>query len=429
MSYISNLETIPDELLLEICKYLLCVDVLLSFDNLNIRLTCAISDYRRHISLHKASYAQSYKLCTTILPKIGIYTHTLIIDNCYSALQALAFPKYFQNRMSICFPELQKIILVSFRPDPLLGFLKILDNLEKLFIIEIRSLFRVPTNQQTEVLLALLQANNHRVTSIYIDDQSSHLNPIKKHLSNQIRCPNIINLKIEISTVCDLSVLFTIIPNICYLSVSIVKKDNLDNINRIFTSDRLNFLKHFQLKSVERSWNLNEINILLDKFPSIKYLSLNLRTCDLSLTDGGILKQVLVNKIEQFHYAIHYLPEQSINYLQILNRWKYICPITCLYNPIQNDYMFLHTLPYSSFNYLEISSSVASTILKSTNSYDYIQRIHVDCDFTLAEAFPIISYCRRAKHGMIWLHGTNTNKYEGSDTGKKIFHSILFEFL
>jgi hypothetical protein len=106
MSYISNIEGLPDELLLEICKYLLCVDVLLIFDNLNLRMTCMISDYCRHVSLHKASYAQSYKLCTTILPKIGVQTRTLIIDNCYSALQAIAFPKYFQNRMSICFPEL-----------------------------------------------------------------------------------------------------------------------------------------------------------------------------------------------------------------------------------------------------------------------------------------------------------------------------------
>ncbi|CAF1193292.1 unnamed protein product [Rotaria sordida] len=409
MSFISNFESLPDELLLEICKYLLCVDVLISFDNLNTRITCMISDYYRHVSLHKASYTQSYELCSKILPNIGTQIRTLIIDNCYSALQAIEFPKYFQNSMSICFPELQKIILVSFRPDPLLAFLKILNNLEKLYIIDIRSLFRVPTNQQTEVLLALLQANNNRLTSIYIDDQSSHLNPIKKYLSNQITCPNIIDLKIEISTICDLSILFTIIPNIHYLSVSIHKKDNLDNINRIFTSYTLNFLNKFQLKSVERSWYLNELIILFEKLPSIKYLSLNLRTSDINLINGEILKKCLPNTIEQFHYAIHYLPEQIINYFEIINTWKYICPITCLHNPIQNDYMYLHTLPYTSFNYLEISSSVADSILKNQNSYENIQRIHVDCDFTLAEAFPIIGYCRRAKHIMIWLHETDTH--------------------
>jgi hypothetical protein len=417
MSYISNLESLPDEILLEICKYLLCVDVLLSFDNLNMRMTCMISNYRRHVSLHKASYAQSYKLCTIILPKIGTQIHTLCIDNCYSALQAISFPKYFQNRMSICFPELQKLILVSFRPDPLLIFLKILNNLEKLFIIDIRSLFRVPTNQQTEVLLALLQANNQRLTSIYIDDQSSHLNPIKKFLSNSITCPNIINLKIEISTICDLSVLFTILPNINYLSVSIHKKDNLDDITRIFISHQLIYLTKFILKSVERTWYLKELMTLFDTLPSLKFLSLNLRTCDINLTNGQTLKKILPNTIEQFHYSIHYLPEQSVNYLEILNTWKNISPIICLYNSIQNDYMFLHTLPYLSFDYLEISSSVAESILKNQNSYQHIQRIHVDCDFTLAEAFPIIGYCRKAKHSIIWLHGTDTNNLDNQNQG------------
>jgi hypothetical protein len=79
--------------------------------------------------------------------------------------------------------------------------------------------------------------------------------------------------------------------------------------------------------------------------------------------------------------------------------------------------MFLHTLPYLSFDYLEISSSVAESILKNQNSYQHIQRIHVDCDFTLAEAFPIIGYCRKAKHSIIWLHGTDTNNLDNQNQG------------
>ena len=49
-------------------------------------------------------------------------------------------------------------------------------------------------------------------------------------------------------------------------------------------------------------------------------------------------------------------------------------------------------------------------------SYENIQRIHVDCDFTLAESFPIISRCKRVKHGMIWLHGADTNKNDDCDS-------------
>ncbi|CAF0833803.1 unnamed protein product [Adineta ricciae] len=407
MHTIANLESLPDELLLEICKYLLCVDVLLCFDNLNHRFTCLVNDYRRHVSLHKASYAQSFQLCTDILPRIGAQIQTLVIDNCYSALQAIAFPKYFQHSMSTCFPDLKKIILVSFRPDPLFVFLKTLNHLDKLQTIDMRSLFRVPTNQQTEVLLALLQANNSRLTSVLIDDQSSHLNPIKKYLPTHAICSNILHLKIEILTICDLAVLFTIIPNVHTLFVSIHKNDNLDRTNRKFKSETLYHLTHFQLKSIEHSWYLNELRSLLDKLPAVEYLSLNLRTSDVELTSGQILQNYLPNKIKQFHYAIHYLPEQITKCSNILETWESVYPIRCLYDVEQNDYMFLHTIPYLSFDYLEISSSVASAVSKHSNSFENVLRVHVDCDFTLTEAFPIISCCRRAKHSMIWLHGTN----------------------
>lgn len=409
MEPISNLESLPDEILLEICKYLLCVDVLLSFDNLNIRMTRMINDYYRHVSLHKASYSQSYEICTRILPKIGEQIYTLIIDNCYSALQAIAFPKYFRKSLSECFPNLQRIVLVSYRPDPLLVLLKILNNLENLHTIDIHSLFRVPPNQQTEVLLALLNANNNRIKSIYIDDQSSHLSLTKKSLSKETVCPNIINLKIEIATICDLSVLLKILPNIQTLSVSIQRKDNVDNIHRVFSVNKLNYLTKFQLKSIERSWCLNELNFLLEKLPSVKYLSLNLRTSDPLLTNGEVLRKSVSTTIEEFHYAIHYLPEVAINYVEILDTWKSVYPITCLFNLMENDYMYLHTIPYTSFDYLEISSSVVESILKNENSYENIQRIHVDCAFKLMEAFPILRYCRRAKHAMIWLHGADMN--------------------
>jgi hypothetical protein len=91
--------------------------------------------------------------------------------------------------------------------------------------------------------------------------------------------------------------------------------------------------------------------------------------------------------------------------------------------------MFLHTLPYSSFDYLEISSSVAQSILKTENSYRNIQRVHVDCDFTLAEAFPIIGYCQRVKHSIIWLHGTDTNHQENFHSSKIRFFFSKYLYL
>lgn len=417
MSSISKLESLPDELLLELCHYLLCVDVLLAFDHLNIRLTRLIRDYYRHVSLHKASFAQFGQLCTDILPRIGTHIQSFVIDNCYSNLQASIFPLYFENRMSSCFPDLKRIILVSFRPDPLLTFLKILTELERLQTIDIRTLFRVPISQQTTVLLALLQANNHRLTSVLIDDQSSHLNPIKKHLPHGTLCSNIIRLKIELLSMSDLAVLFTIIPNVQWLSVSIHKNANGDDRHRTFDSDVLPYLTYFQLKSVEHSWYSAELRSLLEKLPAVEHLALNLRTSDPMLANGESLGALLPSQPKAFHYAIHYLPEQDIKYAEVVDTWKRVCPIICLHNLEQNDYMFLHTLPYSSFDYLEISASVARSTFEHSNSFAKVQRVHVDCELTLTEAFPILNCCPRARHTVIWLHGRPGNHENHPQSG------------
>ena len=56
---VKTLETLPDETLLEICKYLLCGDILQSFFGLNSRMTRMITQYCQHVSLHRVSISQS----------------------------------------------------------------------------------------------------------------------------------------------------------------------------------------------------------------------------------------------------------------------------------------------------------------------------------------------------------------------------------
>ena len=428
MSSISILETLPDELLLEICKYLLCIDVLLSFDNLNQRFVCLTRDYRRCVSLHKASYKQSFQFCTTILPQIGSYIQTLIIDNCYSSLQAIVFPTYFTHiPMSKCFPCLEKIILISFRPDPLLVLLNILTNLRSLSIIELRSLFGVTLNQQSEILIALFQANNQRIKSIHIDDQSCPLNPIRKYFLAKKQYSNIHHLQIQISTLNDLSFLLQLIPNIQSLNVSITKRRHIDHLNRLFSStNRLNLLRTLQFKSVQHSWTFDELNHLFKHLPTIEHLSLNIRTSDVRLINGQILQNCLSKQIQTFHYAVHYLPEQMLfNVEQIRQTWQMFRPIVCLYNRTENDYMFLHTLPYSSFDSLEVSSTVMNSLMNY--SYTNIQRLHIDCDWKINEIFPIIRCCQYIRYAMIWFHGNlmSTNEQQSTDSSR-IFRIHVF---
>src|SRR5437764_1009255 len=119
----STLEMLPDETLLQVCKYLLCSDILQSFFGLNYRMTQMITQYRHHVSLHKTSLSTFNYLSVNVLPQIGSQVRSLVIDCCYSVLQGELFFEHFGKKMSITFPKLERISLVSYTHDQLVVFL------------------------------------------------------------------------------------------------------------------------------------------------------------------------------------------------------------------------------------------------------------------------------------------------------------------
>ncbi|CAF2979909.1 unnamed protein product [Rotaria sp. Silwood2] len=171
----STLETFPDEILLEFCKYLLCTDILISFTGLNYRITQMITQYRRDVSLHKTSLSKSTYLCINILPQIGSQVRSLLIDCCYSVLQDELFIKCFGQKMSITFPKLERISLVSYEDNQLIALLDSLHDLNNLVEIRLYGLFDISETNQSTVVRSLFQANNHRLTTILLDDQSTFL--------------------------------------------------------------------------------------------------------------------------------------------------------------------------------------------------------------------------------------------------------------
>lgn len=68
---------LPDEILLEVCKYLLCSDILFSFNKLNRQMTQMITEYHHYVSLHKTSIRKFEYLCVNILPEIGSQIRSL----------------------------------------------------------------------------------------------------------------------------------------------------------------------------------------------------------------------------------------------------------------------------------------------------------------------------------------------------------------
>jgi len=102
-------KSFPDEIILEICRYLHPIDILLSFSNLNYRLNRTISDFIHHIHLSSIiSYKNYLYLLKNILPSIWSSIQSLTISNCQVPCLAKLFLNTIENILP---PNLKKLNL------------------------------------------------------------------------------------------------------------------------------------------------------------------------------------------------------------------------------------------------------------------------------------------------------------------------------
>jgi hypothetical protein len=391
----STLEMLPDEILLEICKYLLCSDILRSFIGLNYRMTQMITEYCRHVSFYKASVLTSNYLCINVVPQIGSHVRSLVIDRSYSYFQDELFMEYFGEKISMIFPKLERINLSYYEHDRLVRFLDILHDLNYLIEIRLYQIFDIQTSHQATLVRSLCQANNHRFTSILMDDQSSCLK-----FDDTDRYLNVLRLRINLTNVIDLPALFAAVPNLHYLDVVINEGSNDSELLDEMKFFPLLHLTDFQLKSLRHGWMLEELSTLLIQLPIVQHLSLFLSTYDDRFVEGNILLSLLPSTIQQFNYAIRYFYDSAFDEAdEIIIPWPSSNPIICSLN---DDSLFLHTLPWH-FPRIEFSLLHNKMISCSTNNVAVYDRnveevdIWVNSNFALTRSLSTVSQCCRAR--------------------------------
>lgn len=395
----STLEILPDEILLEVCKYLLCNDVLHSFIGLNYRITRMIARYRHHLSFHKTSIPKFDYLCMNVLPQIGSQIRSLVIDCCYSLLQDRLFFEYFSENMSNVFPNLERISLVAYVHDDLVAFLNALHDLNHLVEIRLYSLFSIQRLQQPALARLLMQANNHRLTTIFLDNHSSTLS-----FDETDHYRNIVRLCLKLKTLADLPSLFAAVPNVQHLDVTIEKRNPSETDNNVILRSSLLHLTHFRLKSVERRWTSEELMALLVQLPIVQCLSLFLYTYDERLVKGDIVLSLLPSAVQKFNYAVYFYSNIiSDEDNTIASSWPPSHPVAYFFD---NKLFFLHTLPWH-FTRLEFSSTLGKMISSQTinaNGYDkHTEQVclFINKNFSLDKALTILSQCRRVSEVII----------------------------
>jgi hypothetical protein len=400
---ISTLEMLPDEILLEVCKYLLCNDILQSFFGLNRRMTQMITQYRHHVSLYKTSISKFDYLRTNVLPQIGSQIRSLFIDCCYSVLQDELFFEHFGEKMFMIFPQLERISIISYQHEQLLALLTNLSGLDHLIEIRLYSLFPIEPLHQPTVVQSLFQANNQRLNTILIDDKSSSLS-----FDNTNCFLNILQLRINLKTLADLNSVFAAVPNVRYLDVLIRERVILFESMKEMKLSSLSHLTDFRLKCINHMWKLEELLTLFIQLPTVRHLSLFLSTLDVHLTNGSLILSSLPSTVQQFNYAVDYFSNITLNQDEtIVNYWPPSHPVSCYLN---DRFLFLHTLPWD-FPRIEVRSLLGKMISCHTNGATGYERqveqldLEVNKNFTFSKSLTVISQCRRVRE--ITIHVRN----------------------
>jgi hypothetical protein len=303
--------------------------------------------------------------------------------------------------MSIVFPQLEKISLVSYQYKQLIDILDSLHDLKHLVEIRLYNLFPIQKSNQPILTHALMQANNHRFTTILIDDESSSLD---FDLHNCYL--NVIRLQVKLRTIADLSSLFSAIPNVQYLDI--IMEEN-GSSSRYFDGLNLSCLYHltdFKLICTKQPWILEDLLVLFAQIPNVRCLSLFLFTSDARLIQSDIIISSLPSTIQQFNYAIylfHFTPFDQID--EIITAWPPSHEVACFFH---DTFLLVHTLPwhFTRISFPKYTSKIMSCRTNMISGYDRSVKqleVKIDKKFTLKKALGIISQCRRVKEIAIYV--------------------------
>jgi len=389
-----DFERLPDELILEICRYLSSTDILYSFFDINSRLNRTISIYCQHVILRQTRFIQFEYICLNILPKIGSRIRSLSVNANWTDLLAKQFHFYFGHQMKNVFPNLEHLILVAFSGNELNDYLESISDLPCLTKLTVYDRYNVTEEYKQILFEKILSANQNRLQRIIFNRHSESLS-IKQ--MNSIIYSNLIELNIHLETIIDLGYLFKLIPNIHQLSIVI----NRHYLYKKFQFDQIIMknLVQFHLESSRRTWLFEEINSLLKQMPFLTDLSLDIFSRDLRLLTGHEIVSIYpINNLQRFNYVVKYTPREKIEFIDnIISSWSLTSYSVCCLVDDNHAHIFLHTIPYEH-SYLEINSLFFKHMKKQTQDYQcYIKELLLFHLSTLSETFIAINNCNQIK--------------------------------
>jgi hypothetical protein len=400
-------EKLPDEIILDICRFLSSSDILYSLFDLNSRLNSTIFIYRRHVVLRRTSFLEFEYLCLNVLPKIGSTIRSLSINANWTDLLAKRFLHYFGNKINEIFCNLEHLILVAFSGNELNDYMENITDLPCLTKLTIHDRYNVTEEYKKVLFDKILSANKNRLEKVLFNRHSESLSIDPE---NSIIYPNIVHLSIHLEKINDLRLLFKLIPNIRQLFIVINKQLEDEMIQ--FDDLIMKNLIEFHMESFRRCWIFDEVNFLLKQMPFLQSLSLDLFSQDVHLFNGEKFLSILPrDTLQRFNLAIDYTSDEEIDFIDnIKSSWESTPYSICCLMEDSQTHMFLHTIPYG-FPYLDISSSFVKYMDKKANEHNYcIKELLLFSVNTLAETFVAIKNCSQVKDLALEIEDQSSSK-------------------
>lgn len=387
----TTFEVLPDEMILEVCRYLHCSHVLYAFFDLNSRLNQTITYYRQHVWFRRASYQQLVEIYKRIVPRLS----TSILSLTIHPLHQASFPESIRDHFSTTFPRLQTLTLSSWSIGHLSSWIgPSLEGLMHLKKLVIEELSCSPAVSESEFLDQIFQLKNPSLTNVIFDYDCDAFDPL--NLSQlTVQCDYLLELTIQLGSSADFVALIRFIPNIRRLNVTF--KDS--SLGKVSFKNTLPHLTHFSLWAFHWYSVFHDLPPFISIAPSMTDFTLILSTRDADFLNGEKLKAILPAGLKQFHYSVCYYSSDSsplMDFKMIQKSWNSV-PIVCSISSIDRR-IFLHTSPYRATR-LTIRSSLAKALPPAPHSttYSNINQISVYSLEYLSDTFPLLNQCRRVR--------------------------------
>lgn len=381
--FLSKIEDLPDEILIEICLYLNGVDVVNAFGQLNTRFERAIGQFRCDFNLQYLTYNQFQRCCFHLIPYNAEHIVKLTINKWYSPGEISIFNQSVAhyNSLQDFLPSLKQLWLINFSNEDVDLLPKILF-VEKL-MIDIDS--QIPLFHSTKIALDkyLFCTPNHiREMRLYGAEDGIAL----QHDIAVMLCQWLEKLTISVSTLDDLILVFRRAPNLIKLHVE-VNVLSVDVPKQYATVEMMpKHMKDFHLWIKDKRLLIFEdLYNILTHMPTIERLSLEIESDDVNFSQGDRWKELLCNlpKLSRLEMGLKIwidyetLPIDVTPYLETF--YENDLDVCCY---ADNRILFIDTIPYDFDNPTGLLTSPHATYAKATNRKLLEQRarkVHTLC--------------------------------------------------